>query len=130
MARIKHIAIRTPDVEKTSAFYKELFGLEQVGAGRNGVYLSDGHINLAILRPRDQGGEGAGRIGIDHVGFQVEDVDATLAKLKQLGGRLLTERVDMTPTDPSHPQSYFEIKCLGPDDQEFDISHAGWVGTE
>ena len=31
MAQIKHIAIRTHDVEKTAAFYKEAFGLEQVG---------------------------------------------------------------------------------------------------
>jgi len=26
MARIKHIAIRTPDPEKTAAFYKDVFG--------------------------------------------------------------------------------------------------------
>ena len=31
MARIKHIAIRTPDPEKTAAFYKEVFGLQEVG---------------------------------------------------------------------------------------------------
>jgi catechol 2,3-dioxygenase-like lactoylglutathione lyase family enzyme len=29
MARIKHIAIRTPDPEKTAAFYKEVFGLQE-----------------------------------------------------------------------------------------------------
>jgi len=33
MARIKHIALRTWDVEKTAAFYKEVFGLKQVGLG-------------------------------------------------------------------------------------------------
>ena len=31
MARIKHIAIRTPDPEKTAAFYKAVFDLEEVG---------------------------------------------------------------------------------------------------
>jgi len=36
MARIKHIAIRTGDVEKTAAFYKEAFGLKQVALGRTG----------------------------------------------------------------------------------------------
>jgi catechol 2,3-dioxygenase-like lactoylglutathione lyase family enzyme len=30
MARIKHIAIRTPDPEKTAAFYKDVFGLKEV----------------------------------------------------------------------------------------------------
>ena len=55
MAKIKHIAIRTVDVEKTSTFYKEVFGLHQVGLGQNGVYLSDGHINLAILKSHREG---------------------------------------------------------------------------
>src|SRR5262245_26211621 len=31
MVKIKHIAIRTPDPEKTAAFYKEVFGLKEVG---------------------------------------------------------------------------------------------------
>ena len=50
MAKIKHIAIRTTDLEKTVAFYKEVFDFKQVGRGLNGIYLSDGHINLAILK--------------------------------------------------------------------------------
>ena len=127
MARIKHIAIRTNDPIKTAAFYREVFGLKQVGLGRNGVYLSDGHINLAILKC-PQGSEA--HVGIEHMGFQVEDVDATLAQLNHHGGKSLTERVNVTPTDAASPQSYYEIKCLGPDDQIMDISGTGWVGTD
>jgi len=123
MAKIKHIALRTADPEKTSAFYQELFGLKKVGMGRNGIYLSDGHINLAILR-------GSGRLGIEHLGFQVEDVDGTLIRLNQLGGKSMSERVNVTPTDASNPQSYYEIKCFGPDGQIIDISGSGWVGTD
>ena len=123
MAKIKHVAIRTADPEKTAVFYQELFGLKKVGLGRNGIYLSDGHINLAILK-------GSGKLGIEHVGFQVDDVEDTLAKLDRLGGKSLTERVNVTPTDASHPQSYYEIKCLGPDEQIIDISGSGWVGTD
>ena len=52
MARIKHIAIRTREVEKTAAFYKQAFGLEQVGIGQNGIYLTDGYLNIAILNFR------------------------------------------------------------------------------
>ncbi|MGH7774115.1 MAG: VOC family protein [Candidatus Binatia bacterium] len=130
MAKIKHIAIRTADPEKTTAFYKEVFGLQQVGLGRNGVFLSDGHINLAILKYRPGKDGEATRIGIDHLGFQVEDVDATLAKLNQLGGKSLMDRIDVTPTDAANPQSYYELKCLGPDNQVIDISGSGWVGTD
>lgn len=123
MAKIKHIAMRTADPEKTAAFYMETFGLKKAGLGRNGIYLTDGHINLAILK-------GAEKLGIEHLGFQVDDVDATLAKLDRLGGKSLTERVNVTPTDASHPQSYYEIKCLGPDGQIIDVSGSGWVGTD
>ena len=130
MARIKHVAIRTMDVEKTTAFYKEVFGLKQVGLGRAGVYLSDGHINLAILKSKSEKIGETGAVGIDHLGFQVEDVDGTLAKLYQMGGKSMTDHVPVTPTDSSNPQSYFEIKCSGPDEQEIDISSSGWVGAD
>ena len=127
MARIKHIAIRTNEPEKTAAFYREVFDLRQVGLGRNGIYLSDGHINLAILKC-PPGGEAD--VGIEHLGFQVEDVDAAIAKLKNHGGKSLTERVNVSPTDANNPQSYYEIKCFGPDSQILDISGSGWVGTD
>jgi catechol 2,3-dioxygenase-like lactoylglutathione lyase family enzyme len=130
MAKIKHIAIRTADPEKTSAFYKDVFGLKQVGLGRNGIYLSDGHINLAILKCRPEKEGGGGKLGVEHLGFQVEDAEATLVKLSELGGKPLVDRVDVTPTDASTPQSYYEIKCLGPDGQIIDISGSGWVGTD
>ena len=90
MAKIKHIAIRTTDVEKTVAFYKEVFDLKQVGRGLNGIYLSDGHINLAILKYQPENNQEPTKIGVDHLGFMVEDVDGTLAKLSALGGKALT----------------------------------------
>ncbi|MGH7825306.1 MAG: VOC family protein [Candidatus Binatia bacterium] len=129
MARIKHIAIRTRDVEKTAAFYKEAFGLKQVGLGQNGIYLTDGHLNIAVLKFQPGTGGEPLRLGVDHVGFQVEDVDATVAKINDLGGKSSTDKTQISPTDPSHPQSYYEIKCTGPDDQVIDVSSAGWVGA-
>jgi catechol 2,3-dioxygenase-like lactoylglutathione lyase family enzyme len=126
MAKIKHIAIRTAEPEKTAAFYEEVFGLKQVGLGINGVYLSDGHINLAILKPRDR----TAKSGIEHLGFQVEDIKETVAKLQQLGGKTITDHETQKRSDPAVPQSYFELKCVGPDDQEIDISTSGWVGTD
>ena len=74
MARIGHIALLTKDTEKLAAFYRSAFGLNEVA--RSGepsehgraIYLSDGHINLAILPARNR------REGIYHFGIQVEDV--------------------------------------------------------
>ena len=69
------------------------------------------------------------KLGVDHIGFQVEDVDAAVARIKNLGGKPLNDRHEVTPTDPSKPQSYFEVKCVGPEDQVIDVSNAGWVGA-
>ncbi|HEX9788701.1 MAG TPA: VOC family protein [Candidatus Binatia bacterium] len=130
MAQIKHIAIRTHDVEKTAAFYKEAFGLEQVGVGQSGVYLTDGRLNIAILSFRPVMEGESMKLGVDHIGFSVDNVDATVARIKELGGKSLNERHDAAPDDPAKPRSYFEVKCVGPEDQVIDVSNAGWIGAK
>jgi catechol 2,3-dioxygenase-like lactoylglutathione lyase family enzyme len=130
MAQIKHIAIRTNDVEKTAAFYQDAFGLERVGTGQSGVYLTDGHLNIAILNLRSAVEGESMKLGVDHIGFQVADVDVAVARIKDLGGKSLNDRHSVTPNDPAQPQSYFEVKCVGPDDQVIDVSSAGWVGAK
>ena len=134
MAKIKHIAIRTPDPEKTAAFYKEAFGLEEVGKAGAGVYLSDGSINLAILKSNPQGtGESPrdvpGYAGIDHLGFQVDNVEETCKKLESVGARAMMPRTDMRHAASTGPRSYYEIKYRGPDNQVIDITETGWIGT-
>ncbi|HEY7496846.1 MAG TPA: VOC family protein [Candidatus Tectomicrobia bacterium] len=134
MAKIKHIAIRTPDPEKTATFYKEVFGLEEVGRARSGYYLSDGHINLAILQSNNQGtGESPrdipGYAGIDHLGFLVDDVDETCKKLEAAGARATMGRVEPGRASAADSRSYYEIKYRGPDNQVIDITASGWIGT-
>ena len=74
MARIAHIALLTKDTEKLAEFYKKSFGMKEVArsceGGEHGkaIYVSDGHINLAILPARNR------REGIYHFGIAVEDV--------------------------------------------------------
>ena len=71
MARIRHIAILAADPAKLSEFYRASFGLKEVarsGDSGEAIYLSDGHINLALLPARNR------REGIYHFGIQVEDV--------------------------------------------------------
>src|SRR5262245_56988681 len=99
MARIKQIAIRTNNVEKTAAFYQEAFGLERAGAGQSGVYLTDGYLNIAILCMRSAVEGETMKLGLDHIGFQVDDVDAAVAKIRALGGKALNERNDVQRGD-------------------------------
>ena len=93
MAKIKHIAISTQDVEGTARFYIDVFGLKEVGKvdspGASGYYLSDGDLNLAILNFKNDTVAGAERgkdfSGIHHIGFQVESLDEIAARLADAG---------------------------------------------
>jgi catechol 2,3-dioxygenase-like lactoylglutathione lyase family enzyme len=132
---IKHIAIRTPDPEKTASFYKEVFGLKEVGQARTGYYLSDGHINLAILKSRDEGTDesprdSSGYAGIHHLGFLVDDVDGVCQKLDAAGAKAMTSRTDVRHAAAGSGRSYYEIKYRGPDNQEIDVTESGWIGTD
>src|SRR5258706_1593662 len=80
MAKIRHIAIKVEDQEKTANFYKQTFGMTEAWRGpvrddgNRAIYLTDGYINMAVLPAR------GGREGIDHFGFPVENLDETLKK--------------------------------------------------
>ena len=129
MDRIKHIAIFTPDPEKTANFYKDVFGLEVASpAGRGGFYLSDGDINLAILKAREPDENNPDGFqtptGIDHFGFQVDNLESTQAKLAQYGAEELP-----SPVPPGGGAFYYECRYRGPANQIVDVTENGWVGT-
>ena len=140
MARIRHIAIQTQDEEATKDFYVENFGLEVVHKLENqrisGYYLTDGHINLAVLNFKNDALAGTERgqswSGIHHIGFQVESLEETTANL---------QRTVATPRDDINvalglgaggaPAGHgnVEVRYIGPDNVNFDVSETGWVGT-
>ena len=129
MDRIKHIAIFTADPEKTANFYVDVFGLEMAGpAGRGGFYLSDGEINLAILKARDVNADNPAGFqtpaGVDHFGFQVEDLEATQARLAEYGADELPSHAP-----PGGGEFYYECRYRGAGGQVVDVTENGWVGT-
>jgi len=141
MAQIRHIAIQTQDEEATANFYCENFGLKKVrkleSARTSGYFLTDGHINLAILRfKNDQvaGTErGTGWSGIHHIGFQVESLEEIEEKLAASGSA--RPRADINQALGIHPggdnagHGNVEVRYIGPDNVNFDVSESGWVGT-
>ena len=80
MARIRHIALTTKEPAKVAEFYKAAFGLKELRRSPNGaVFLTDGHINMAILNYKtekspDVGAHGPNFDGIHHFGFEVDDL--------------------------------------------------------
>ena len=53
MSKIYHIAVKVPDIEKAKAFYKDLFGFEELKQSKvrdhTSCHLTDGVIDLAIV---------------------------------------------------------------------------------
>ncbi|HUR72533.1 MAG TPA: VOC family protein [Candidatus Limnocylindrales bacterium] len=120
MARIRHLAILTEDVEKLVKFYTEGFGLKVIHGVGTATYLTDGHINLAII-PIGPEREIEGpqlRTGINHFGFEVEDVAAVREACKGLDA---AEDVRKRP-----PNREAEYRVLDPDGNPVDLSQHGW----
>ena len=70
-ARIRHIALNVQNRDEIAEYYKKIFGLEEKHRGPNGtVYLSDGFVGVALIHNPNI------PWGINHFGFEVEDVQA------------------------------------------------------
>src|ERR1700680_3962913 len=86
MARLRHIAMAVPDVEKTARFYEEVFGMTLVQRVPSGsILLTDGVISLALL-DNNKLAAVKGVHGLHHVGFVVDDLDATRDRIESTGG--------------------------------------------
>lgn len=140
MARIRHIAIQTQDEEATKNFYVDNFGLGVEKKLDNeriaGYYLTDGHINVAVLRFKNDtlaGTErGKGWSGIHHIGFQVESLEDTAAKLQKTVAKPRDDiNVALGLGVGGAPAGHgnVEVRYIGPDNVNFDVSETGWVGT-
>ena len=78
---LRHVALSVADPWETAEFYKQTVGLEEVseidGPLAEGVFLTDGVVNLAILHFKsDEASQGTGAdfVGLHHIGFWVDDV--------------------------------------------------------
>ncbi len=87
MAKLRHIAIAVEDVKKTAEFYEKAFDLKQVNVFPNSILLSDGTISLAILDVKRNANAPDAQVGIHHMGFQIEDIDAASKQVEEAGGK-------------------------------------------
>ena len=134
MAKLRHIALSVKDPEKTAKFYEDAFDLQRVGevnsALAEGIYLSDGTINIALLLYKSdemsgyvEGEDERGKDweGIHHMGFLVDDVKDTERKIENAGGKYLMGR-----PDGPEPNTFYEIKFRDPQGVIVDVTHLGW----
>ena len=90
MAKLRHIAIASDDPESLAGTLQQLFDFDEVGRIDNhlarGVYLTDGTVNIAVLRfHTDQLGRGLDFQGLHHVGYRVDDCGVALASMIAAG---------------------------------------------
>ena len=116
--RLRHIAIIVPDPETAAQFFEQAFDMKRAGTGRRGIYMSDGVMNVALLK-RESDEE---PIGLYHFGMWVDNLEDAEKKVFDAGGTYLAGR-------PTSPNSFYECKYQGPDGLVFDLTHTGWIGA-
>jgi catechol 2,3-dioxygenase-like lactoylglutathione lyase family enzyme len=137
MARIRHIALATDDPAKTAEFYKKHFGLTELyrrpgDTGEKGVWLSDGYIYFAILKYGEPGvpklgpGQTSDIRGIHHIGFYVDDEEATAQGLREDHYPPVPMGRPRAETRMAAMGDAQNLKYLGPDEVQIDIRSRGW----
>jgi catechol 2,3-dioxygenase-like lactoylglutathione lyase family enzyme len=132
VAKLRHLAIATSDPERTAQFFVDAFEFKLVrtaeGIWGDGLILSDGTMNLAILRFSTDEAAGVERgrhfEGLHHIGFEVEDVDEVADRVSALGARRrgdIDAALGLTHDGPVKGEFKFE----GPNGVVFDLSEAG-----
>ncbi len=118
MAKIKHLAIKTVDPERMAKFYVDVFEMEIVARSEKGaVYLTDGYLNLALLRARADVPP-----GLNHFGFEVDDIEVITERLANAG----MAAPEVRPNNPP----YAEQRAMDPDGNMFDLSVHGYQSQE
>jgi predicted enzyme related to lactoylglutathione lyase len=106
MAKIRHLAIRTEDPGKLASFYMDVFEMQILHKSKEEggtVFLTDGYFNLAIIPNKEQNATN----GLYHFGFEVEDGEAIVEKMKKINPNKLPKP---RPTDVPMPRRVGRIR--------------------
>ena len=127
MAKLRHIAMQVPDLEKAAKFYETVFEMKRVAHGHtpfgDALMLSDGVINMALLNfPEGTKGQlnGPDWAGLHHIGFVVDSEEETAKAIEANGGEYFTKLPEGIPGLQA------ETKYKDPNGLVFDISEHGW----
>ena len=123
-ARLRHIALSVSDPEKAAKFFEDVFGMKRVGKAGIGCYVSDGTINVALLKYEDEvPGFDKGYHGLIHFGMWVDNLEEAAKKVADAGATYFGGRPD------NNPDTFYEVKYKSPDGVIFDLTHKGWRGA-
>jgi lactoylglutathione lyase len=120
MYKLAHIGMAVKDCEKSSLFYSKVLGCEKSGEHQDEkmkfIYLNLGNQIIELIqhlgeeeKPRRSG-------PIDHIAIEVEDINAAVARLKDLGIDCLSD----SPREVFDGQKKI-IFFLGPDGERIEF---------
>lgn len=100
--KVNHIAIVVPDLKEANNFWVDALGLELEGVkqvGEEGVevaFLPIGESEIELISPMDMSSGVAKYLdkrgpGMHHICLEVDDIEATLQRLRDYGIPLITE---------------------------------------
>lgn len=96
---VTHLAIKVMDLDKSVAYYRDVFGYEVINSlwhnGHVSCHLKGAGINLTLLKYDSEDSPEALYAGtgatIHHIGIESDDLEGTAAKLVAAGCTLLSE---------------------------------------
>jgi catechol 2,3-dioxygenase-like lactoylglutathione lyase family enzyme len=108
---VRQVVLQVDRPNEVADFYKENLELNEEGRGGDGsVYLGDGLIHLSLLQ------EGlTNKQGIQYIGIQIDDWDATAERLKDVGHSL-----------PIPQDRDAEVAMRDPEGNVIVLSQRGW----
>ena len=119
MAKLRHIAINVADLEASAAFFERAFDMQRVAERPCVVYLSDGTMNVALVKIETEDE----KPGLAHFGMWVDDLVEAERKVTSAGATYLTGR----PT--TGQDLFYECKYRAENNIIFDLSDRGWAGA-
>lgn len=111
-SKINHVAIMSANYALESKFYESVFGMRTSPKARptRAVSIGDGYVGMNV-NPRRAGRPAR----LDHFGIQVDDLDATVARIKEkYPGNEVLKRPSTRP--------FVELANHDPDGNVFDLS--------
>jgi catechol 2,3-dioxygenase-like lactoylglutathione lyase family enzyme len=120
VGKIRHIAIRCEDPEKTADWLQTALELQLVlRRGSGAIDLSDGDVNVTLLPLGLGTGDHPAKPGFEHIGVTVVDDEAARQRLLSAGA------VELNPVGLG--DVFYEAKFKSPEGLVVDVGH--WAGT-
>jgi len=100
MSRIVHLALKVDDLERTTQFYRKVFGFSEMSTDRvrdhTSRHLSDGTIDLALIKYDAGSASAESRAAgegpcIHHFAVEVADLGAAEKRIRALGCEIISD---------------------------------------